>query len=167
MDMTIADDAICVDDISVPDSWLCVDCGHNTAPGCFTRAQVKYQIDAAPKDVDISVTLGERTPEDEIYMVHRQLWKQAGMQPWGGCLCIGCLEARLGRRLQPFDFPNHPLNWVPGSVRLQMRRAGASIIEQSPALNRAERRAARRGHKHARLCEQHYAEVTFTLGAKT
>ena len=26
------------------------------------------------------------------------------MEPWGGCLYVGCLEARLGRRLKPKDF---------------------------------------------------------------
>ena len=28
----------------------------------------------------------------------------------GGYLCIGCLEARLGRRLTPADFPEFPVN---------------------------------------------------------
>jgi hypothetical protein len=28
----------------------------------------------------------------------------AGMEPLSGCLCVGCLEARLGRRLIPKDF---------------------------------------------------------------
>ena len=40
----------------------------------------------------------------EFYMVDWELWEQA--VPGGkGMLCIGCLEARLGRRLEPTDFP--------------------------------------------------------------
>jgi hypothetical protein len=47
------------------------------------------------------------------------------MEPMGGCLCIGCLERRLGHRLKPKDFPrNDPFNhWrVPGTPRLLKRR---------------------------------------------
>lgn len=39
-----------------------------------------------------------------------------------GCLCIGCLELRLGRRLVPKDFPEHPFNRMPGTRRLMERR---------------------------------------------
>jgi hypothetical protein len=45
------------------------------------------------------------------------------MEPWGGCLCIGCLEKRLGRKLKPKDFLRvHELNTMPGSARLMKRR---------------------------------------------
>jgi hypothetical protein len=37
-------------------------------------------------------------------MVHNKLWKRAGMKDWGGCLCVGCIEDRLGRQLTPKDF---------------------------------------------------------------
>jgi len=41
----------------------------------------------------------------------------------GGCLCIGCLERRLGRRLTPKDFSRrHPFNKTPGTGRLIERR---------------------------------------------
>jgi hypothetical protein len=37
-------------------------------------------------------------------------------------LCIGCLEARIGRRLSPADFTNVPLNGLPdNSARLKDR----------------------------------------------
>ena len=46
------------------------------------------------------------------------------MEPWGGCLCVGCLEKRLGRRLKPKDFErDDPFNQLPGSARL-MKRMG-------------------------------------------
>ncbi len=80
-------------------SWLCWDCGVNT--------------------------------ESEYYMVHDAVWR-AGSEgvpehpdgEWGGMLCIGCLEARLGRRLVPEDFTpasiNHP-NDPSKSLRLISR----------------------------------------------
>jgi hypothetical protein len=41
----------------------------------------------------------------EWYMVHDHVWAAAGMDGMdSGFLCIGCLEARLGRRLTPGDF---------------------------------------------------------------
>jgi hypothetical protein len=46
----------------------------------------------------------------EYYMVHDNVWKAAGMEPEGGCLCIGCLEERLNRMLTPDDFMDCKLN---------------------------------------------------------
>jgi len=37
-------------------------------------------------------------------MVHDAVWSLAGMKD--GFLCIGCLEARIGRKLEPRDFAN-------------------------------------------------------------
>jgi hypothetical protein len=44
----------------------------------------------------------------EWYMVTNEIWDTYG--PADGCLCIGCLENRMGRRLRPGDFQNLPLN---------------------------------------------------------
>jgi hypothetical protein len=65
------------------------------------------------------------TDESEVYSVWDNVWSKAGMEPGSGCLCIGCLEHRLGRRLKPKDFPaddefNHPN--FPGTPRLLDRR---------------------------------------------
>lgn len=46
----------------------------------------------------------------EWYVVSDTVWQEAGMKPAGGYLCIGCLEARLGRQLTPEDFPDVPVN---------------------------------------------------------
>jgi hypothetical protein len=55
----------------------------------------------------------------EHYMVHPEVWRAAGMQPPtikqynetdGDFLCIGCLEARLGRTLTPDYFIAAPIN---------------------------------------------------------
>ena len=41
-----------------------------------------------------------------------RLWPQANPD-YDGMLCVGCLEARLGRRLTPSDFTGVPLNEQP------------------------------------------------------
>lgn len=43
-----------------------------------------------------------RDCSDEMYMIHEHLWLQyAGGE---GCLCVGCIERRIGRILGPQDF---------------------------------------------------------------
>jgi hypothetical protein len=99
---------------------LCIDCGVNTAPGLSTRIEMELAFmdgrDGIPQTF---------TSDSEIYMVRDRIWKEAGMEPYGGCLCIGCLEKRLGRRLRPKDFDrNHVFNdpAMPGTPRLLKRR---------------------------------------------
>jgi hypothetical protein len=63
---------------------------------------------------------------DEWYMIHDELWKQAGgsLEEGSGFLCIGCLEGRLHRTLVPADFTKWPINdrrWNDGTVRLLSR----------------------------------------------
>lgn len=90
---------------STPESWKCVDCGMNTAPGWPARAEMKLRVWFGP----VESTTGDA--HTEVYAVHDAVWRKAGMRPYGGCLCIRCLEKRLGRRLKPKDFvPNHPFN---------------------------------------------------------
>ena len=72
------------DDEVDPDPPLCVDCGTDTNP-----------------------TNGQRS---EFYMVHDEVWAAAGIEPNGGCLCVGCLEKRLGRKLWSGDFRDVPIN---------------------------------------------------------
>jgi hypothetical protein len=75
-------------------------------------------------------------PDCEIYTVRRSVWKRAGFKgEWGdGCLCIGCLEKRIGRRLKPKDFPaeNVGLNDLPGTPRLLNRRGERTAPEKLP-----------------------------------
>jgi len=62
----------------------------------------------------------------EVYTVREAVWKEAGIEPMGGCLCIGCREKRIERRLRPKDFQrNHPFNGLPGTARLLMRQGRA------------------------------------------
>jgi hypothetical protein len=100
----------------ITENWVCVDCGVNTAPGIPDREEAIRQLETKG-----SYPAGVGT-DSEVYMVREQVWKKAGMEPFGGCLCIGCLEQRLGRRLKPKDFIPHVFNGFPGSDRLLKRR---------------------------------------------
>jgi hypothetical protein len=106
------------------ESHLCIDCGFNTAPGFKTRAELEAAY-AAMGGRNEGIEQIEQYVDDqsEVYMVRERVWSAAGMEPWGGCLCIGCLEQRLGRRLKPKDFlRDHPFNRLPGTERLLRRR---------------------------------------------
>jgi hypothetical protein len=101
------------------DHHLCIDCGFNTAPGCSTRVEMELAFMDGRDGIEQSFT-----SDSEIYMVKDKVWQAAGMEPYGGCLCIGCLEKRIGRRLRPKDFSNHIFNSpaMPGTERLLQRR---------------------------------------------
>jgi hypothetical protein len=61
---------------------------------------------------------------DEFYMVHKHIWSAVGVGD--GWLCIGCLEQRLGRKLNCADFTDAPCNTEEDydrSLRLQDRLA--------------------------------------------
>ena len=110
-----------------PESWFCVDCGINTAPGLPNRADMEKALTTATAIGKLTGKKGDVeqriTHDSEIYTVRDTVWKAAGMEPMGGCLCIGCLEKRLGRRLGPRDFERrHPFNSLPGTERLIDRR---------------------------------------------
>jgi hypothetical protein len=105
----------------IPESWNCTDCGVNTAPGMKNRVQTETAL--------IIGTSAEQeiNEQSEVYTVKPKVWKAASMEDFGGCLCIGCLEKRLGRFLTPKDFVrNNGLNMkhVPCTRRLQARREG-------------------------------------------
>ena len=103
-----------------PESWACVDCGFNTAPGLPTRSQMEQAFTSIKREsATINAYFDANT---EVYIVKRSVWKASGMADFGGCLCIGCLELRLGRRLTPKDFPQHEFNRMPGTARLLDRR---------------------------------------------
>jgi hypothetical protein len=112
---------------NIVESWLCVDCGVNT-PGCPDGPQTR--IDLALNG-ESAVTYDRNS---EVYTVKDAIWKQAGMRPWGGCLCIGCLERRLGRHLRPKDFSRHDYKvWanLPCTERLLNRRGRATVTVQT------------------------------------
>ena len=81
----------------------CADCGMDTAP-CTGRRGCRHK------------------GRWEYYMVRAEVWSAGGLA--SGFLCIGCLEARLGRVLTPSDFPALPVNeWSPWDTpRLESRK---------------------------------------------
>ncbi len=96
----------------VPESWHCIDCGMNTAPGALNRVEMEQAVKALGRRWDdgegVTQTYDRNT---EVFTVRPSVWKAAGMEPWGGCLCIRCIEKRLGHRLRPKDFVrDHPFN---------------------------------------------------------
>lgn len=62
---------------------------------------------------------------NEYYMVEDHVWEdEAGLQSGDGMLCVGCLESRISRPLDSWDFTDFPINWIAaasGSERLQDR----------------------------------------------
>src|SRR5262249_10299080 len=88
------------------------DCGVNTAPGMPDGWTMRAELETEGKS---KFHYGSKS---EVYIVRNPIWKEAGMAPWGGCLCIGCLEKRLGRELSPRDFANK----YPGTPRLLSRQ---------------------------------------------
>ena len=76
----------------VPESWHCVDCGVNTAPDCPNRATVETAFNWLGQE-SVTYSVSDRT---EVYHVRKHVWEQAGMGPFGGCLCVGCCSGRRG-----------------------------------------------------------------------
>jgi len=101
---------------------LCIDCGFDTVPN------------------DDRLKRGTR--KSEYYMVRDSVWKKAvSERDHGAFLCIGCLEARLGRMLTARDFTRAPINRVDrwNSPRLNARLSNRAKPEGDAAMRRAGR----------------------------
>jgi hypothetical protein len=121
---------------TMSESYLCIDCGFDTHPGNLNRAEAEReaarQQRAGKRKWGIPVTIDSRS---ETYFVHNHIWKAAGMTPggWDGCLCIGCLERRIGRELKPHDFADHVFNQhYPGTPRLLERQGRLGNFDGAP-----------------------------------
>ena len=68
----------------------------------FSSRLSRYTRAADWSDKGVTQTINSWS---EVYTVKPAVWKAAGMEPMDGCLCIGCLEQRLGRTLTARDFP--------------------------------------------------------------
>jgi hypothetical protein len=121
---------------SIPESNLCRDCGYDTLPGTPNRVESEQMIAEQKaqgiKNWELPCCLA---PDSEQYIVHDHVWKKAGMKEWSdrgesGVLCIGCLEKRLGRKLEPFDFGEHVFNDpnLPGTLRRFDRLTGGKAL---------------------------------------
>jgi hypothetical protein len=90
---------------SHPYTWGCVDCGENTAPGMATA---KEMLEAVNAGRSVRQKIDKRS---EVYTTTMSVWHAARMGDHEGCLCVGCLEKRLGRMLNREDFiPRHPFH---------------------------------------------------------
>lgn len=108
---------------NITESWLCIDCGANTAPGIPDGPTTRRELLMSGES---SAHIDE---DSEVYIVHDKVWARAGMAGWGGCLCVGCIEKRLGWRLRPKDFdPDNIFNRMPGTPRL-LERQGRKLWE--------------------------------------
>jgi hypothetical protein len=96
----------------IPESWCCVDCGMNTAPGMLNRADMEKAALALGEKWHTGEGIEQTFNADtEVFCVRDAVWKATGIAPMGGCLCIRCLEKRLGRQLRSKDFlRGHPFN---------------------------------------------------------
>lgn len=66
-------------------------------------------------DCSVDVSLDEGIAE--MFMVHDHVWATAGLAPDDGCLCVECIEFRLGRQLNGEDFMDLPMNTLPDYPR--------------------------------------------------
>jgi hypothetical protein len=60
-----------------PESWVCIDCGINTAPGFATRIQMEQSFTGPRVKEGVTVVFTEQC---EVYMVKDATWKAAGME---------------------------------------------------------------------------------------
>jgi hypothetical protein len=100
----------------------CVDCGKDTTPHTIVR---DGDVNGFGMEFTRDVTIRFEPETWDFYSVKDRVWAKAGLTETGGCLCVGCLENRLGRRLRPKDFDferdeNLPGAWT--SPRLAQRR---------------------------------------------
>jgi hypothetical protein len=121
-----------------PEHWRCADCNVNTAPNAPTSAELKAAFDAGAERVNFA----DFDSRCEVFTVRDPVWRAARMR--GGCLCVGCLEKRIGRQLRPKDFDrNHAFNSpnMPGTARLLQRRGLTQEQQLEATLTRAIRSA--------------------------
>ena len=73
-----------------PESWNCVDCGINTAPGLLNRVEIERAFSTAialEKLGGPKASVDQRVGEDtEVYYVRDKVWDASGVEGMGGCL---------------------------------------------------------------------------------
>jgi hypothetical protein len=100
--------------------YFCQDCGMDTQPGHPAGAEIEAAV-AAGVGFDFVITSNH-----ELYMLRQSVWDRTGLSGWGGVLCVGCCERRIGRSLKPKDFlAGHSFNFIPGTRRLLQRQGRA------------------------------------------
>jgi hypothetical protein len=102
------------------------------------RLAHRIALVAGEDDDGVCVDCGQHTSLlKEYYHVHDEVWAKATTDETESMLCIGCLEERIGRTLEPSDFSDAPINY-PGfghqSARLANRLRHSSPIDLTRTL---------------------------------
>lgn len=63
-----------------------------------------------PECKDCGMNLAPGDEGWEWYMLQPDVWAQTGLGIHEGCLCIGCVEKRIGRKLHRRDFTSAWVN---------------------------------------------------------
>jgi hypothetical protein len=85
----------------------------------------------------------------EYYMLRDDVWLSIGLTRDGGMLCIGCVESRLGRSLNPSDFTNAGINTQSNAWR--SARFNARLAAQETLLDDVLSELRKLGSPGARL----------------
>jgi hypothetical protein len=65
---------------------------------------------AACRDCGVDTLPTQHPDRAQWYVVHESVWASTGLGPNDGALCLGCLEARIGRALTADDFTDARMN---------------------------------------------------------
>ena len=79
------------------------------------------------------VDCGKETIHDEYYMVRDELWAATRLTGEGGMLCLGCLERRIGRPLEWWDFTHITPTLAAWKRHLTARHAQPIVPATLPA----------------------------------
>lgn len=87
--------------------------GTDSFPNCSETRAIRICLEAcllfSEMAWDVCQDCSEHTIGADYYMVNGALWEMA--HPTNiGMLCISCLETRIGRKLQSYDFIDAPIN---------------------------------------------------------
>jgi hypothetical protein len=89
----------------IPESWLCVDCGVNTAPGCLNRIEMEKAIEALGRDgkrgeaFEFQSTISRRSTLFAPLCGRQREWSQ-----WAGAFALVVLKSVLGVSCDPRIF---------------------------------------------------------------
>lgn len=104
--------------------WDCMDCSESTIDEYYSlRDEVWHDATLAGEDHRRASLLLDKI-DNGRFVTQRTVREYCELTR--GFLCVGCVEARLGRRLGPEDFSSAPINdpSLAGTERLRARLLG-------------------------------------------
>jgi hypothetical protein len=107
---------------AIPESWNCVDCGVNTAPGLYGRAMMEAAIAAigvaAWEREGVEQTYDDQT---EVYTVREAIWKRPAWIPMAVACASAVWSSDSVAQTQGFP-PGRCIHQVPTTPRLIERQ---------------------------------------------